>query len=54
MSDYQPQEWNDVTEDYRVGTILTEEFPYQIRIESAKRWLGDRYVCAKPINKRAA
>ncbi len=44
--------------DYRAGHIgfldtehKVEEFPYRERIEVALAWLGDRYLCFKPINK---
>jgi hypothetical protein len=28
-----------------------EEFPYQRDIQSAMRWLGDRYLCHKPLGR---
>lgn len=26
------------------------EYKYQEQVEAAKRWLGDRYLLAKPVN----
>jgi len=31
-----------------------EEYPYQRRVQQAKTWLGDRYLLAKPVSRRAA
>jgi hypothetical protein len=27
-------------------------YPYQDKIEAAKKWLGNRYLLAHPINRR--
>jgi len=37
--------------DYRRATEA-EQFPYQAKIETAKRWLGRAYLCYKPINRK--
>ncbi len=33
-------------------TPVEVPFPYQIKVEAAKAWLGDRYLLAHPIVKR--
>jgi len=45
--------------DYRAGRQgfldtehKVEEAPYQEAIEAAKRWLGRRYLCHQPINRK--
>lgn len=45
--------------DYRPGRVPEhapdrdgKQHPYADSIDAAKRWLGDRYLCHEPINKR--
>lgn len=30
-----------------------ERYPYEFDIQKAKRWLGERYLCHSPINRRS-
>lgn len=40
---------NEIWPQYaRLGTTI----PYADRVEKAKQHLGERYLCATPINKR--
>jgi hypothetical protein len=32
--------------------LQSAEFPYQDKVEAAKRWLGKSYLCYEPINAR--